>query len=429
MKVEFAPRALAVRALAVGALDGERLARVADALAAAVVVSLPWSTTATGILVGLWLLALIPTLDVARLRCELASTAGGVPVVFVALGVAGMLWADAPLADQLKSLGAMSKLLAIPLLLAQFRRSANSAWVTSGFLVSCTVLLVASYLHFALWKGGAFPIQPPGVPVKDYITQSGAFEICILCGAYVAVDQWQAGGRRLACALALLCLLFFIDITYVTTSRTTLVTLPVLLVLFGLVRLGRKGTLILVGAGIICAAVVWVSSPYLRLRVNGAVAEVALYRSTDAVTSSGVRVEFWRKSLQFVEEAPIIGHGTGSIHTLFTRAASGGSGASSIASTNPHEQILAVAVQLGLVGVAVLLALWGSHLMLFVGPGFAAWCGLVVVLQNIISSLFNSHLFDFTQGWMYVFGVGVLGGTVLQRRGNAEVRFVRPVEG
>jgi O-antigen ligase len=39
-----------------------------------------------------------------------------------------------------------------------------------------------------------------------------------------------------------------------------------------------------------------------------------------------------------------------------------------------------------------------------------------VVAQNIVSSLFNSHLFDFNQGWFYVFGVGVLGGTVLNLR-------------
>jgi O-antigen ligase len=28
--------------------------------------------------------------------------------------------------------------------------------------------------------------------------------------------------------------------------------------------------------------------------------------------------------------------------------------------------------------------------------------------------LFNSHLFDFSQGWLYVFGVGIMGGMVLR---------------
>jgi hypothetical protein len=31
-----------------------------------------------------------------------------------------------------------------------------------------------------------------------------------------------------------------------------------------------------------------------------------------------------------------------------------------------------------------------------------------------VSSLFLSHLFDFSTGWLYVFGVGVLGGMVLR---------------
>jgi O-antigen ligase len=45
-----------------------------------------------------------------------------------------------------------------------------------------------------------------------------------------------------------------------------------------------------------------------------------------------------------------------------------------------------------------------------------AWIGLMVVTQSIISCQFNSHLLDFTQGWLYVFGVGVFGGTVLGRK-------------
>ncbi|MGZ8372511.1 MAG: O-antigen ligase family protein, partial [Rhodoplanes sp.] len=49
----------------------------------------------------------------------------------------------------------------------------------------------------------------------------------------------------------------------------------------------------------------------------------------------------------------------------------------------------------------------------------------VVVVQNIVSSLFNSHLFDFTQGWTYVFGVGVLGGLVM--RGSRSPAALAPV--
>jgi hypothetical protein len=49
-------------------LRREMLPRLADGLAAAAAASLPWSTSATGILVTLWLVASLPMLDFAALR-------------------------------------------------------------------------------------------------------------------------------------------------------------------------------------------------------------------------------------------------------------------------------------------------------------------------------------------------------------------------
>ena len=71
-------------------------------------------------------------------------------------------------------------------------------------------------------------------------------------------------------------------------------------------------------------------------------------------------------------------------------------------------------IQLGLAGTALLIAMWVAHLLLFRGGRPWAAIGLIVVAQNVVSSLFNSHLFDFTQGWIYVWGVGVLGGMMLR---------------
>jgi O-antigen ligase len=51
---------------------------------------------------------------------------------------------------------------------------------------------------------------------------------------------------------------------------------------------------------------------------------------------------------------------------------------------------------------------------MFLTAGEVSWIGLIVVTQNVVGSLFNSHIFDFTQGWFYVFGVGVAGGLVLK---------------
>ena len=66
----------------------------------------------------------------------------------------------------------------------------------------------------------------------------------------------------------------------------------------------------------------------------------------------------------------------------------------------------------------VLWALWISQVIFFWGTGSAAWIGLVVVTTNIVGSLFNSFIFDFTEGWLYVVGFGVAAG-MMQRQALA----------
>jgi len=68
--------------------------------------------------------------------------------------------------------------------------------------------------------------------------------------------------------------------------------------------------------------------------------------------------------------------------------------------------------------------MWLLHLLLFRGEGLVAWIGLLVVVQNIFTSLFNSHIFDFHEGWMYVLGVGVAGGMVLGKKPREALREV-----
>jgi len=149
-----------------------------------------------------------------------------------------------------------------------------------------------------------------------------------------------------------------------------------------------------------------------------------LYMTENVPTSIGIRLEFWKKSLQFFARAPVIGHGTGSTRGLFERAATGDTySATSQVIGNPHNQTLNVAVQWGSAGIVLLYGMWLVHLLLFRGDDLASWIGLLVVVQNIFTSLFNSHIFDFHEGWMYVLGVGVAGGMTLaarQRNARAE---------
>ena len=71
------------------AFDRAALERLADWLAVAVAVTLPWSTSISQILIVAWLAALVPTLDVAAVRRELQSPAGALPVLLWILALVG----------------------------------------------------------------------------------------------------------------------------------------------------------------------------------------------------------------------------------------------------------------------------------------------------------------------------------------------------
>jgi O-antigen ligase len=400
-------------------LDRARLAQAADWLAVAVAVSLPWSTSATSILIVLWLLALVPTVTVAELRRELAHARSAFPIILWALGIVGMLWSEAAFADQLYAIKGFHKLLVLPLLFIHFRRSDRGYWVLGGFIISCTVLLAVSWaLH--IWPVPRWRVSAPSVPVKDYIVQSTEFLIAAFALFHLAIDAWAKRRHRAALAMAVLAILFVANIAFVATGRTSLAAFPVLLLLFGWQRLGWKGPFVLAAGGAVVAIVVWMSSPYLHERVLGVIGEIQRYQTNSAKVcnpdgicsdvSAGYRLEFWKKSIGFVAEAPVLGHGTGSIPILFRRAAVGDTGIAASVTGNPHNLTLEIAVQFGLIGTSLLYALWIAQLVLFRGGGFAAWLGQAIVVQSIVGSLFLSYLLDFSHGWIYVLGVGVLGG-------------------
>src|SRR6516162_8606991 len=172
-------------------LDARALPMIADGLVIAIAAFLPWSTSVTAILIVLWLVAFVPTLDRNCVRRE-ALFAGGVPILLWLLAAAGMMWADVSLTERLQGLNSFHKLLFVPLLLAQFYRSGRAQWVLVAFLASCGVLLIAS-LGLALlpglpWRGKDKML---GVPVKDYILQSELFVICAFGLLGQAAAVWR----------------------------------------------------------------------------------------------------------------------------------------------------------------------------------------------------------------------------------------------
>jgi O-antigen ligase len=394
--------------------DPAAWATTADIFVILIAVSLPWSTSLVAIFAAALLVSMVPFLDVRAFLQSLRRPICALPIALFALAVVGTLWSDAPWGARLYAIGPTAKLLALPVLFYHFERSARGVQVLTAFLASCVLLLAMSWLvafdpRLALKSGAAY-----GVPVKDYIDQSQEFALCAVALAYPIVTLLRARRILLAALLIALSLSFVVNMMFVIVSRTALVTMPIMLAVFALLHLKWRDIVIILCAATLFGGLAWATSSQLRRTTETVARDYQFYKERNLPTSIGLRLEFWQKSLRFFSEAPIFGHGTGSIRALFEEAAVDQFGAAAEVVGNPHNQTLNVAIQWGLIGIAVLYAMWLVHLLPFRGEGMAAWIGLLVVVQNIFTSLFNSHLFDFHEGWMYVLGVGVAGGMVLK---------------
>jgi hypothetical protein len=251
-------------------------------------------------------------------------------------------------------------------------------------------------------------------------------------------------------ALCAISLSLIANMVFVVVSRTALVTLPVLLVMFGLLHLRWQTNLMILIAAVVVGLVVWLvpvgtmwanispnvcaARPLSEAEMSAARREMLnssslgwtfrtfsrdyqLYEEENVPTSFGERSTYWKYALKFIADAPLVGHGSGSAEGLFEQVAQEPDWVRGIrVFPNPHNQTLNVAIQWGALGVIVLYAMWLAHLLMFRGGGLASWIGLLVVVQNVLTSVFNSHLFDFHEGWMYVLGVGIAGGMALKSK-------------
>jgi O-antigen ligase len=120
-----------------------------------------------------------------------------------------------------------------------------------------------------------------------------------------------------------------------------------------------------------------------------------------------MRPESWRNSLEIVKRNPLIGVGTGGFAAAYAKQVEG---TSMMPVGQPENQYLLTTVQLGVVGLAVLLALfavqWSLASRLATRTDTNLARGLVITIA--VGCMFNSFLLDHTEALFYAWLSGVL---------------------
>lgn len=372
---------------------------------------LPISTSGQAIAVTIFIVLALATLDCPHFAATMRAPAAWLPVALFVMLVAGVLWSTQPFGLAIKWVAPYAKLLLIPLVMSAAFTPAQARDIGYGYLAACLIILMLSSASL-LWPTGPWTwFKSPGVPFKDNAVQSECFALCAFGLALAAVKTWTQHRRR-AIAMAVLALMFFADVFLIYISKTgVLVTVALLGLLFLHIEGWRNTALLAVPAILIMATALWLSAPAQK-RLAEISTDMRSGAGGSESLSTGSRLDFWSKGAEFLKAAPLIGHGTGSIRSLYQSLEASRPSPYGEATPDPHNQFLHIALQIGLIGGAILLAMWAAHAWMFVGRDLASVMGFAIVLQNVLGSLFNSHISTVTQGMLYCLAVGLLGAVV-----------------
>ena len=154
-----------------------------------------------------------------------------------------------------------------------------------------------------------------------------------------------------------LSLLAVANVVFLVNGRTGQVILLALLALCIWQQLGTKSIKYFVIAGILGGVLLSNISMFKESRLSEVGSELK-----DPTSSSGLRMGFYKNSLEIVKKHPLLGVGTGAFKAEYHRQIGNIEGLQ--ATSNPHNQYLLIAVETGLLGLVIflwfLLVAWGS---------------------------------------------------------------------
>ena len=389
-------------------------ARLALVCLSAVSVSLPmaWISLAKVLvlLVGLGYL----TFDTVRRRPDTALGALWAPRMLVAIAIAfaaSLLWTGADMPSALNTLIKHIKLVEIALLAVLVRSVAEARMAISAYVLGQGFLLLSSWLLFV---GVPVPWQA-GSAIKyevfsTYLDQSLMF-------ATSAGVFWYLRGERLwprwvGIALAVLALVNTLLLLEGRSGYLVALTTIALAIMWAVPRRLRMAALLVTPVVLLLG--LSLGSAKVHERVTKIFAESQNFAHTQQVgkdDSSGWRLNAWLRSVQAVQEKPLYGHGVGNWAPVVKRLQ--GSNADAIFGqgnhSNPHEEYLLWAVELGMGGPLLLLGLLlciARDALRFRPPVRHALLG--VVAATAVACLFNSALYDDLMGDYFCVSLGLL---------------------
>lgn len=197
---------------------------------------------------------------------------------------------------------------------------------------------------------------------KEY-TQQGLATLIFASMALAAATCAQS--RTMRWSLALVSVLAVANVCFALESRTSYLTLLPVAAYWAWRLLVRRWSPLKAGAamlilGAATATALWFI-PLVRDRLVLSVDhEIVAYEQQHTATSSGIRLELWRRTLPMIASAPIFGHGLHQWEPLYRLATRDMPNRQGFMMGHPHQEMLLIVAEQGCAGLLVYLLLLGA---------------------------------------------------------------------
>ena len=344
-------------------------------------------------------------------RADLKNPAALGALMLLGWMLLSMLWSHASLQQTFAGIWKYRKLAYVPLMVCLF---ADSKWrdaAIKAWLGAAIVLMLYALIHIlpAPIGDGHMGVHP-ALPLSTYSYISLGFVLLpALTVGLARMMQGRAWTDKVwGAAVALLTVAF---VVLAQQGRTTYVTLTALLIFFILTQLKSAKKWLAMSILLIAAISVGVFSSTVQKRFSEVVVDSQTVLKTDTIASSGLRIGFWRTTLDIAKNNPLLGTGMGTWADEYRKYVVSTPNTPKIAVSggNPHQEYLLMASQLGFVGLAVFIA-WLARC-------FAASRSLAnhermaaqsLLVAFTVGCFFNSTLFDSATGHFFCIGLGIL---------------------
>jgi O-antigen ligase len=310
---------------------------------------------------------------------------------------ASLTYTSVSITEAVSVLTKYGKLLLIPAIAVLIRSRAQAVTALQVYFCTQIFILLTSWLLFAGLKLPWVPTDRCAVAVvySCHLDQAILTAGFATLAWHLRADFPSRYGRHIAIAMTALAAL---NLLFALPGRTGQICLFATIALSAWWAVPRKLRPLAVLVPFAALSLAMLLSTQFNQRYTLLLSEVNAYQAEAGEykeSSTGQRLNYWQKSLVAISEKPLLGYGVGTWQQQFWRLEAGAPSQVSARVRNPHQEFLFWGVQLGAVGVLLLVTWMASFCWTsrqFSPPVMQATVSLLMVFM--VACALNSALYD-----------------------------------